>query len=213
MTSSATGQELLLQPPPGPERPPVDPHPPRSTSATNLCCCLPAVYGTPRPQPIIALDEFDQSYESACMTLADCEVRLTRARARSEDLEKQAMKNPSSAVELTADLARWRREVDDIIRQREEAETQKRLCRLQRSRTQCEAERLDYQRHLVIFSTVARWQHLSTYLLYLTLIMNVVITTFGISGGTYEGQGAEERGMRGSELAVAAMHRNISRLA
>lgn len=133
------------------------------------------------------------------------QVRVAHARHRVDWLEAQLGKPTvsQSTDELTEELARWRRELTTALRLRDEAETDRRLCELQQSRTALMTERGDHRRHLTIFGRVARWQHVTTYLLYLVLIMNVVITTFGISG---ESLGSDVGGIGGLRESVDRYH-------
>jgi len=112
-------------------------------------------------------------------------MRIARAIHNVDSLEKQLAKSPERNVEITGELARWRRALDAALRLTDEAQTERKVYELQQSHLAITIERSNHHRHLAIFSRVARWQHLSTYLLYLVLIMNVVITTFGISGESF----------------------------
>jgi len=58
-----------------------------------------------------------------------------------------------------------------------------------RSRSICFRSRVRHgedRRERSTFGRIARWQHAATYLLYFVMLMNVFITTFGISGGKHD---------------------------
>ena len=48
-------------------------------------------------------------------------------------------------------------------------------------------EQYEDRQERMAFRKVSFWQHMATYLLYFVMLMNVFITTFGISGGRHEG--------------------------
>ena len=44
-------------------------------------------------------------------------------------------------------------------------------------------EQYEDRQERLAFRKISFWQHMATYLLYFVMLMNVFITTFGISGG------------------------------
>ena len=48
-------------------------------------------------------------------------------------------------------------------------------------------EQYEDKQERLAFRKVSFWQHMATYLLYFVMLMNVFVTTFGISGGRNDG--------------------------
>ncbi len=62
------------------------------------------------------------------------------------------------------------------------------------ARAHLEKEQRDERQERVTFRKLSIWQHAATYLLYFVMLMNVFITTFGISGSEHNVFGASQLG-------------------
>jgi len=128
--------------------------------------------------------------ESA-VRVADIDFRIARARGRVDSLEGAAKRSgdvsdvaaavpaPTSTVKQ---LEEARRELVAAVRMRDDAETDRKLAEMRDRRNAQLAELRDSHRHATLFVRVAAWQNVVTYLVYVIMLLNVIITTFGMSG-------------------------------
>ena len=124
--------------------------------------------------------------ESA-VRVADIDFRIARARGRVDSLEGAAKRggDVSDAATTTTtakDLEEARRELVAALRMRDDAETDRKLAEMRDRRNAHLAELRDTHRHATLFVRVAAWQNVVTYLVYVIMLLNVIITTFGMSG-------------------------------
>lgn len=124
----------------------------------------------------------DGQIELTRIRVADSEVKVIRANNYVKTLEEAFKKAPSGA-EIEAELGRAREELSGALREREEGEAEQRLSEVWLRQTVVVRENEEDRREMLIFCKVSFWQHMATYLLYFVMLMNVFITTFGISGG------------------------------
>jgi len=80
------------------------------------------------------------------------------------------------------ELEEARRELVAALRMRDDAETDRKLAEMRDRRNTQLAELRDTHRHATLFVRVAAWQNVVTYLVYVIMLLNVIITTFGMSG-------------------------------
>jgi len=88
-------------------------------------------------------------------------------------------------VELEEELGRARDELASATRQREEGEAEQRLADALLQRSFGVREHAEDQLERLTFRKISLWQHAATYLLYFVMLMNVFVTTFGISGSVH----------------------------
>ena len=138
--------------------------------------------------------------ESA-VRVADIDFRIARARGRVDSLEGATKRGGGEEDGATSsggkELEEARRELVVALRMRDDAETDRKLAELrdrrnaQRDRRNAQlAELRDSHRHATLFVRVAAWQNVVTYLVYnvvtylvyVIMLLNVIITTFGMSG-------------------------------
>ena len=100
-------------------------------------------------------------------------------------VEEALRKTPGGNVELEEELGRARDELASATRQREEGEAEQRLADALLQRSFGVREHAEDQLERLTFRKISLWQHAATYLLYFVMLMNVFITTFGISGGVH----------------------------
>jgi len=117
--------------------------------------------------------------------VADAEVRIVRASNYVRVVEEALRKTPGGNVELEEELGRARDELASATRQREEGEAEQRLADALLQRSFGVREHAEDQLERLTFRKVSLWQHAATYLLYFVMLMNVFVTTFGISGGVH----------------------------
>lgn len=117
--------------------------------------------------------------------MADADVRIVRASNYVRVVEEALRKTPGGNVELEEELTRARDELASATRQREEGEAEQRLADALLQRSFGVREHAEDQLERLTFRKVSLWQHAATYLLYFVMLMNVFVTTFGISGGVH----------------------------
>jgi len=131
------------------------------------------------------LDRTDTGIETARVKLASAEVRIVRAANYARVVEDALRRTPGNA-ELEDELARSRDELASARRDKDELEAEQRLAEALQRRAFYAKEQREDRRERATFARIARWQHAATYLLYFVMLMNVFITTFGISGGKHD---------------------------
>lgn len=131
------------------------------------------------------LDRTDTGIETARVKLASAEVRIVRAANYARVVEDALRRTPGNA-ELEEELGRSRDELTAARREKDELEAEQRLAEALYRRAFYAKEQREDRRERATFGRIARWQHAATYLLYFVMLMNVFITTFGISGGRHD---------------------------
>jgi len=97
-------------------------------------------------------------------------------------VEEAAKKSPGS-VDLDDEVARAREDLCAALREKEEAEAEQKLSEAQQHHAFFVKEQHEDRQERMTFRRVSFWQHMATYLLYFVMLLNVFITTFGISSG------------------------------
>jgi len=135
-------------------------------------------------EPFIDLERADASIELARVKSADADVRIVRASGYVRVVEDALRKTTAGRnADLEAELARARDDLSAAQREKAESEAEQRLAEAQRHRAVFVKERRDELQERATFRKVSFWQHGATYLLYFVMLMNVFITTFGITAG------------------------------
>ena len=112
-------------------------------------------------------------------------MRIVRASNYVRVVEEALRKTPGGNVELEEELGRARDELASATRQREEGEAEQRLADALLQRSFGVREHAEDQLERLTFRKISMWQHAATYLLYFVMLMNVFVTTFGISGSVH----------------------------
>ena len=139
-----------------------------------------------RTESLVDLERADTGIEIARVKVADANVRIVRATNYLKVVE-EAMKRTPGNAELEGELSRARDDLNTSVREKDEAEAEQKLSEVQQHRVFFVKEQREDRQERSTFHKVSFWQHMATYLLYFAMLMNVFITTFGISGGKYDG--------------------------
>lgn len=153
-----------------------------STAAEDApggCCEWPLEQ---RAESLVDLERADCHMESARVKVADAEMKIVRATNYVKVVEDAFKKTPGNS-DLEEELVRAREALAAATREREEGEAEQRLAEAQQRHASNVKEHHEDRRERLTFRKVSFWQHMATYLLYFVMLMNVFITTFGISGG------------------------------
>ena len=135
-------------------------------------------------EPHVDLERADASIELARVKTADADVRIVRSAGYVRVVEDALRKTTAGRnADLEAELARARDDLAAAQREKAESEAEQRLAEAQRHRAVYIKERRDELQERATFRKVSFWQHGATYLLYFVMLMNVFITTFGITAG------------------------------
>lgn len=97
-------------------------------------------------------------------------------------VEEAAKKSPGN-VDLDDEVVRAREDLCAALREKEEAEAEQKLSEAQQHHAFFVKEQHEDRQERMTFRRVSFWQHMATYLLYFVMLLNVFITTFGISSG------------------------------
>ena len=135
-------------------------------------------------EPYVDLERADAAIELARVKSADADVRIVRAAGYVRVVEDALRKTTSGRnADLEAELSRARDDLSAAQREKAESEAEQRLAEAQRHRAVFVKEQRDELQERATFRKVSFWQHGATYLLYFVMLMNVFITTFGITAG------------------------------
>ena len=148
---------------------------------TAGCCEWPA---EPRVETLIDLERADSNIEVARVKVADADVKIVRANNYVKVVEDALKRSPGNP-DLEEELTKARDELSSALREKEEAEAEQKLAEAQQHHAFFIKEQHEDRQERITFRKVSFWQHMATYLLYFIMLMNVFITTFGISGGKY----------------------------
>lgn len=144
------------------------------------CCDFSA--SEARMDTIIDLERADSNIEVARVKSADADVRIVRASNYVKVVEEALRRTPGNS-DLEDELAKARDEVQAAVREKEEAEAEHKLAEAQQHHAFFLKDQFEDRQERSTFRKISFWQHMATYLLYFVMLMNVFITTFGISGG------------------------------
>ncbi len=136
----------------------------------------------PRIETIIDLEKADSNIEIAKVKVADADVKIVRGNNYIKVVEDALKKSPGNQ-DLEEELGKAREELNVASREKEEAEAEQKLSEAQQHHAFFVKEQWEDREERVVFRKGTFWQHSATYLLYFVGLMNVFITTFGISGG------------------------------
>ncbi|ELT98459.1 hypothetical protein CAPTEDRAFT_205572 [Capitella teleta] len=171
--ATAASREPLQRGGPGPVVVPDD--------DTGGCCDWPI---EPRLESLIDLERADSNIEVARVKVADADVKIVRANNYVKVVEDALKKSPTNR-DLEEELSKAREELAAARGEKEESEAEHKLCESQQHHAFFMKEQFEDRQERIAFRKVSFWQHMATYLLYFIMLMNVFITTFGISGGEH----------------------------
>jgi hypothetical protein len=133
-----------------------------------------------RMDTIIDLERADSNIEVTRVKSADADVRIVRASNYVKVVEEALRRTPGNS-DLEDELAKARDEVQAAVREKEEAEAEHKLAEAQQHHAFFLKDQFEDRQERSTFRKISFWQHMATYLLYFVMLMNVFITTFGIS--------------------------------
>ena len=166
------------------------------------CCGLPI---ESRMESLIDLERADSNIEFARIKVADASVKIARASNYVKVVEDAAKKTPGND-EMEQELVRSRDDLSAAIREKEEAEAEQKLAEAQQHHAFFVKEQHEDRQERITFRKVSFWQHMATYLLYFVMLLNVFITTFGISSGVTSGGASHADAGAGAAPATPSTH-------
>jgi len=133
----------------------------------------------------------DDRFQTARIRVVDAEYTMTRIRnqihlmeaASAPRVTTTSQQSPAVNNELTEDINNARANLAAAMHLKVEAEADMREAEASGSKAFAEREFREELKEETTFRTLSLWQHAATYLLWFVMLMNVFITTFGISGG------------------------------
>jgi len=138
---------------------------------------------------IADLERADVEIETARIKAAESELRIVRVGNYIRTLEEAARRATDSAGQtsgLNEELAALRAEHEAATAVKKEADAERRAAEARQSHAFYARELAAARRERVTFRKLSRWQHAATYLLYFVMLMNIFVTTFGISGSAQD---------------------------
>ena len=130
----------------------------------------------------IDLERADSNIEIAKVKVADAEVKTVRTMNYIRVVEDTLKKSPGNR-DLEDELNKAKTELQCSMREKEEATAEQKLAEAHQHQAFFVKEQSEDREERVVYRKGTFWQHMATYLLYFIGLMNVFITTFGISGG------------------------------
>lgn len=132
--------------------------------------------------PVVDIERADGRIEEAGIKAAESELRIVRGLAYVQRLEDSVRSGGSGIQE---ELARAKEMLELARQEKQQAEAERKLAEAQQYQAFFAREQRDDRQERITFRKVSLWQHAATYLLYFIMLMNIFITTFGISGGIH----------------------------
>lgn len=136
----------------------------------------------PCPPFLAEIEESDARIHLSRMKMADAEVKMTRAKNYVKVIGEVFERN-SGVVALEEELDRARDVLSSAIREREEGEAEERLALAQQYKARLSERHFEDRRNQIISRKRSSWQEFVNYLLFFVMLVNIFITTFGITGG------------------------------
>jgi len=154
------------------------------------CCGYPSSTAANRSAASIAdLERADVEIETARIRAAEAELRIVRVGNYIRTLDeavKRASDSGGQTAGLTDELAALRVEHEEASMIKKEADAERRAAEARQYHAFYARELAAARRERVTFRKLSRWQHAATYLLYFVMLMNIFVTTFGISGSAQD---------------------------
>jgi len=182
MPPPANGDELLAAPKALPEVGMID------DDDEDVGCCGGGPSSRRTAAASIAdLERADVDIETARIKAAEAELRIVRVGNYIRTLEEAARRAADSQTSgLNDELAALRAEHEAASSVKKEADAERRAAEARQSHAFYARELASARRERVTFRKLSRWQHAATYLLYFVMLMNIFVTTFGISGSAQD---------------------------
>jgi len=153
------------------------------------CCGYPSPAAVQRNAVSIADLERADEIETSRIKAADAELRIVRVGNYIRTLEeavKRATDSGGQTAGLNDELATLRAEYEAATGVKKEADAERRAAEERQYHAFYARELAAARRERVTFRKLSRWQHAATYLLYFVMLMNIFVTTFGISGSAQD---------------------------
>jgi len=154
------------------------------------CCGFPTPTAAHRNAASIAdLERADVEIETARIRGAEAELRIVRTGnyvRTLEDALRRATDSGCQTAGLNEELAALRAEHEAAIGVKKEADAERRAAEARQYHAFYARELAAARRERITFRKLSRWQHAATYLLYFVMLMNIFVTTFGISGSAQD---------------------------
>ena len=154
------------------------------------CCGYPSPTAAERNAASIAdLERADVEIETSRIKAAEAELRIVRVGNYIRTLEeavKRAAESGAQTTGLNEELTTLRAEHEATIGVKKEADAERRAAEARQYHAFYARELAAARRERVTFRKLSRWQHAATYLLYFVMLMNIFVTTFGISGSAQD---------------------------
>jgi len=154
------------------------------------CCGYPSPTAAYRNAASIAdLERADVEIETARIRGAEAELCIVRVGNYVRTLEeavKRATDSGCQAAGLNEELSTLRTELEVATGVKKEADAERRAAQARQYHAFYARELAAARRERVTFRKLSRWQHAATYLLYFVMLMNIFVTTFGISGSAQD---------------------------
>jgi len=154
------------------------------------CCGFPSSTAAHRNAVSIAdLERADVEIETARIRGAEAELRIVRVGnyiRTLEDAVRRATDSGCQTAGLNEELAALRAEHEAATGVKKEADAERRAAEARQYHAFYARELAAARRERVTFRKLSRWQHAATYLLYFVMLMNIFVTTFGISGSSQD---------------------------
>lgn len=132
--------------------------------------------------PVIDIERADGKIEEARIKAAEADLRIVRGSGYLQRIEESAR---SGGADIQEELVRARDQLERARQEKMQAEAERKLAETQQYQAFFERELREDKQERITFRKVSLWQHAATYLLYFIMLMNIFITTFGISGGIH----------------------------
>jgi len=154
------------------------------------CCGYPSPTAANRNAASIAdLERADVEIETARIRAAEAELRIVRVGNYIRTLDeavKRATDSGGQTAGLNDELAALRVEHEEASMVKKEADAERRAAEARQYHAFYARELAAARRERITFRKLSRWQHAATYLLYFVMLMNIFVTTFGISGSAQD---------------------------
>ena len=152
------------------------------------CCGYPTSAAARRKAVSIAdLERTDVEIETARIKAAEAELHIVRVGNYIRTLEEAARRaTDGQAADLNEQLATLRADNEAAAGIKKEADAERRAAEARQYHAFYARELAAARRERVVFRKLSRWQHAATYLLYFVMLMNIFVTTFGISGSSQD---------------------------
>lgn len=160
---------------------------------------------SPLERRVAEVERLDASIELALIKIADIELKTAQVSSYVSVLEEALRRSPGNA-ELRQELSRAKSNLGAAGRERYEAEVKRRTAEAQLRRALVVKRREEECEALKALRRICHWKQMATYALHVVMLMNILITTFGISGGSSTGRPSHAFVTRPHHVVVPLLH-------